>query len=171
MKTYRIYLIVNLKNGKFYVGQHSGVSLHKYLEKQIRQALRGDRGKLFLYQALRDHGPENFIIKELFVCKNAEDLNWEEKHWIQELNAQDPNLGYNITSGGAGRRAPHTEETKKDIGEKVARSTRGKKQSEEHKRKRGLSRASAWERWRQERGREITQAGLRARELKALSIS
>ena len=83
-----IYKIVNLINGKIYVGQNNGKRKNYF-----------GSGKL-LKQAILKHGKNNFKKEILQTCDSVEDLDKYEIYWIKELNATDRKIGYNICEGG-----------------------------------------------------------------------
>ena len=117
-----IYKTTNLINGKFYVGKDSKNS-PDYLGSGI-----------LIKAAIKKYGKDNFkkeILEEISLIEN---INIREIYWINELNATDRNIGYNITGGGEGgntyannpnydniitnlKKRRHTEETKKKISE------------------------------------------------------
>lgn len=114
MKNYNyVYKIVNLTNGKIYVGQHCTDNLNdKYMGS----------GKL-IKEEIKRCGVSNFIKEILVFVDNVQDLNKMEKYYIKKYNSTDKEIGYNLNAGGAGGyynngAAPmsthhHSEETKK----------------------------------------------------------
>lgn len=87
-----IYKTTNLLNNKIYIGQDS--KNNKYYMGS---------GKL-ITQAIKKYGRENFIKEILCECASKEELNQKEIYWINELNATNRKIGYNITKGGEGAR-------------------------------------------------------------------
>lgn len=126
MKTYNyIYLIKNNINGKIYIGQH--------ITDDLNDGYMGS-GKL-LRKAISKYGKENFTKEYLSFCDTKEKLNWLEKFYIKKYNAQNPEIGYNLTEGGDGgltcpNRIRNEEERKKH-----SVAMKGKKFTEEHKQK------------------------------------
>lgn len=99
-----IYLIVNHETGKYYVGQHKGTNLQKYLQQKFSHAQREISKGSHLYNSMRAH-PDSSVwsIHALRSdIQNREDLNQIEKDFIRFLRSQDPEYGYNICSGGEG---------------------------------------------------------------------
>lgn len=88
-----IYVIINLINGKKYVGQTT-----RTVEERFREHAKADS---FIGKAIRKYGEENFKGEVLEKCYSAEELNAAEIKWIKELDCKAPN-GYNLTGGGAG---------------------------------------------------------------------
>jgi len=108
-----IYLIVNHITGKYYIGQHKGNSLQKYLHQKLWAAEHGIGGHSRLYASIRKHGRNAFSIHALRSdIQTREELDAIEKDFIAFLRSQDPEYGYNLCRGGEGFTGPHTEETR-----------------------------------------------------------
>lgn len=84
-----IYKTTNLINGKIYVGQDSNND-PDYLGSGV-----------YICNAIKKYGKENFKKEVLCECLDQKDLNEKEIYWIKSLNSKDPN-GYNLTDGGHG---------------------------------------------------------------------
>ncbi len=112
-----IYLIVNHKTGKYYVGQHKGNKLRKYLQQKFHHAQKGISSNSRLYRSMRAHPlPSIWSIHALRSdIQTREELDQTERDFIAFLKAQDPKYGYNICRGGEGFTGPHTEETRHKI--------------------------------------------------------
>jgi len=109
-----IYLIVNHVTGKYYVGQHKGNNLKRYLQQKFGHAKRGESSRSYLYNSMRKHGREAFTIHALLSdVQTKAELDQHEKNFIAFLKSQDPEYGYNICRGGEGFTGPHSEEAKK----------------------------------------------------------
>lgn len=124
-----IYYIKNIINNKIYVG--SSIYLRRRLSLHISHLNNGKHDNLHLQNAWNFYGENLFDFGILEYCSGDEILA-REQYWIDELEACDPDLGYNlrkIASSNAGYR--HSEESKL----KVANSKRGKPRSEETKAK------------------------------------
>lgn len=118
-----IYKTTNIVNGKIYIGQ----DLHnnkKYLGS----------GKI-LKTALIKYGKENFVKEILEECNNKEQLNEREKFWIEKFNSRNRKIGYNISSGGVYGDTITTNPNKNKIIEKIKKSNKGKKRSDEVRQK------------------------------------
>lgn len=149
-----IYQIKNELNNKVYVGQtkydlQSRWSFHLDCKARLR------KGKNYpLYEDFDLYGLDNF---EMTVLKddlsNQDELDYWERYYISKLNSRYPN-GYNLTDGGLGTLGfRHTDEEKQKISkavckardegriytkersQKISEANKGKKFSEEHKRK------------------------------------
>lgn len=85
-----IYRTTNLINGKFYVGLDT---------KNDPNYLRSG---LLLKKAITKYGRDQFRKEILEECKTLEELREREIFWINELSAQNPEIGYNVADGGLG---------------------------------------------------------------------
>jgi group I intron endonuclease len=148
-----IYKIINLINGKIYVGR----------DKHDNPKYMGS-GTL-LHLAFKKYGFENFQKETIEECDDSL-LDEREKYWIRELKSQDPNIGYNIADGG------HNDFTMNDyVKSKISKTLKGKyvgenafrhglKLSDEHKKaftaKAGEIKGKTFEEiFGEEKGREI----------------
>lgn len=106
-----IYKTTNLINGKIYIG--------KKVSTSFVESYKGS-GKLIL-AAIRKYGKENFICEILKWCNSLEELNNEEKYYINLYNSRDLSIGYNISKGGDGGDVFHTlpEDRQKEIKTKL----------------------------------------------------
>jgi hypothetical protein len=113
-----IYLIVNHAAGKYYVGQHKGNNLKKYLQQKLSHARKGLSKRSRLYDALREFPAEAFTIHALLSdIQTKQELNQVERDFIAFLKSQDPEYGYNICRGGEGFTGPHSESARLKVGE------------------------------------------------------
>uniref|UniRef100_A0A6C0HG51 GIY-YIG domain-containing protein n=1 Tax=viral metagenome TaxID=1070528 RepID=A0A6C0HG51_9ZZZZ len=124
-----IYRILNKTNGKSYIGQtvydspQKRWNVHKNIYKQ-------EKHQEYLYRAMRKHGFENFEFSIICICKKDE-LSELECKYIKDYNSLGKN-GYNMTSGGEGRRdCKLSEETKR----KISLAGKGRVPSEETRKK------------------------------------
>lgn len=103
-----IYVIVNSETLKIYIGQHKGPDLGKYLSKKFYVANHGTSGtRSHLYASMRKHPRDSWSIHALVSgIESREELNELEKHFIQVLKVQHPDIGYNICDGGEGYTGP-----------------------------------------------------------------
>lgn len=103
-----IYKITNLLNGKSYIGQSKNIE-NRWRNHRWRYKYK-EREHLFLYQAMRRYGIENFSFEVLEEC-NEEDLDALEIKYIEQYRSFPD--GYNMTGGGNGHRGrPMTPEGK-----------------------------------------------------------
>ena len=125
-----IYLIVNHITGKYYIGQHKGNNLKKYLQQKVSQAWyelkrKGHGRGSHLFNSIRKHGREAFTIHALLSdIKTRPELDQHEKDFIAFLKSRDHEFGYNICRGGEGGNGPGKGNTN-------GRGRKGRKHSEE----------------------------------------
>lgn len=116
---YRIYKIVNKINGKIYIGLTSK-SVYDRWCRHLMDCKFKKRKKVRLYNAIMKYGEKNFIIEEIYLCKNKNIAYEKEKYYIKLYNSYDENIGYNMTIGGDGINGYiFSEEDKKRISDKV----------------------------------------------------
>jgi hypothetical protein len=96
-----IYLVINLVNGKQYVGQTMRTVEDRW-ETHIQSAKKEtQRGKHSLAQAILDFGISAFSIRQMDTASTHSDLNRLERYWIKKSNTLAP-YGYNLNRGGSG---------------------------------------------------------------------
>lgn len=101
-----IYKIINLINGKLYIGKTSNTIEERWAEhKHDYEKLRCEKRPF--YQALKKYGIDNFEIEELEEVSDDKQACIREAYWIEKLRTfvgyEDCN-GYNATLGGDGER-------------------------------------------------------------------
>ena len=92
-----IYLVVNVTNGKLYVGK-TGRDLGLRIREHEYDAR--NKGKTAFSRAIRKYGIESFEFTILETCP-IERIDERERHWIAAHNCRKPH-GYNLTDGGDG---------------------------------------------------------------------
>ena len=90
-----VYLIINLENGKVYVGQTKNFANRK--RGHLYDARRGSTRPL--YRSIRKHGEENFKFEVIEECED-DLINEREQYWVSHYDSFNPKKGYNLTSGG-----------------------------------------------------------------------
>lgn len=71
-----------------------------------------------LLNSIRKYGENNFQVEILEWCYDESHLNNSEVYWIEKLNAMNPDIGYNLMSGGYRcRNWKFSEEAKKKLSE------------------------------------------------------
>ena len=101
-----IYKIINLSNGKLYIGKTSS-SIEERFKQHIKDSKKERYEKRPLYDAMNKYGVENFIVEQIEQVKNDEIASEREQFWIEKLRTyigfSDCN-GYNATLGGDSKR-------------------------------------------------------------------
>jgi group I intron endonuclease len=129
-----IYKIINLLNGKIYVGQAvSHILNHKKYRPygckgrfkcHISEAFSNKKNQsYYLNNALRKYGINNFNVHLIEYCE-VDKADEREIFYIKELNTLYPN-GYNLKNGG--NRFTHCEESKKRVSAGVINYFKDKK--------------------------------------------
>jgi len=120
-----VYKTTNIITGKIYVG------------KDERNDSSYIGSGYLLKKSIKKYGKENFIKEILEECDTRESLEERERFWIRELNALDPKIGYNVAEGGSGGNTylGKTEEELIEIRQKISDAGKGRKFSEEHRKK------------------------------------
>jgi group I intron endonuclease len=129
-----IYKIINLSNGKIYVGQAvSHILNHKKYRPyghegrfrcHISEAFSTKKNQShYLNNAIRKYGVEDFVV-ELIECCEITDADEREIYYIKELNSLYPS-GYNLKNGGSV--FTHSDESKKRVSNGVINYYKDKK--------------------------------------------
>jgi group I intron endonuclease len=156
-----IYRIVNVLDGKIYIGQ-SNKEIERW--RQHKYFARQENPIQYVHRAMKKYGVDNFVYEIIAVCKTQEDADYIEELVIKQCDSRNKENGYNIALGGnhawnAGlpvNEQPmygkhHTKESKKKISDaqlgvpkplhteqtkkKMSESGRGKPKSKEWKQK------------------------------------
>lgn len=109
---YHVYPKDGSNNG--YIGQ----TKKKSPEERWNQHRNNKTDDDYFHNALRAHGPENFIWKVVIICFD-DDLNAYEAEYIEKYNVMRPN-GYNLQPGGKGGK-PGPE-----FGQKISAAKKGR---------------------------------------------
>ena len=97
---HRIYKIINKVNQKIYIGKTSNTleirwKLHLYHAFVNKRVTR-------LLNAMRKYGADAFSMEEIASHNSEDEINKLEKQFIEDFNSRNPEIGYNISSGGDG---------------------------------------------------------------------
>lgn len=111
-----IYKFTNKYNRKVYIGKANDI-YSRYKEHLYN--IKRKRIKSYFVNALRKYGKEGFDFEVIMECPK-QNLDYWEKFYIKYYCSNNPQFGYNMTSGGDG--GSPTEETR----EKIRISTEGK---------------------------------------------
>ncbi len=89
-----IYKTTCLVNNKIYIGQHQ---CGKNCKNKCSYLGSGS----YFSSAIKKYGKKNFI-KEILEenIKTFKALDKREKYWIKKFDANNPDIGYNLTPGG-----------------------------------------------------------------------
>ena len=123
-------MIQNEVNGKIYIGQAVDIGLRWSSHLSLLQS--GKHPSVYLQQAVNIYGIENFSFTVLCECEEDK-LNEMEQYFIFCYNSTDSRIGYNRQYGGQSNRPC------KETRELMSKAHRGKKHSEETKKKIGDS--------------------------------
>ena len=127
---YSIYLITNLVNNKPYIGWTSRDPYKRFKEHQSTRTPK-TQARSAISCAIEKYGVENFEFSIIYQSKDYDHCRQIETHFIAEHRSHVEQWGYNKDLGGTGhKRSAETIE-------KHRQKLKGKKQSEEHKKKRG----------------------------------
>jgi group I intron endonuclease len=90
-----IYAIINIHNGKQYVG--SAVDLWKRWRLHRNQLDAGIHHSRILQRAWNKYGSKSFSFRVIEKVENKECLLEREQYWLDTLRTADPSNGYNIS--------------------------------------------------------------------------
>lgn len=94
-----IYVITHKESGKKYVGL-TIQTLERRWKYHIEQSNAGlIKSESSLHHAIREFGPDAFEMSQLDSGKCKDDLERNEREWIEKLGTMAPN-GYNLHAGG-----------------------------------------------------------------------
>lgn len=116
---YFIYQIINLINGKIYVGQTN--DLQRRWKEHRRDALNYKRQKSVLHKAIHKYGITNFDFRTLQEVFSFEEALSCEIYWINFFKSNviryGKEFGYNLSDGGDGSgHGPKSKTHKENIG-------------------------------------------------------
>ena len=149
-KTFGIYRITNLINGKTYIGK-TGVSFGDRWDCHRAQLNGGYHDNPHLQRAWSKYGSDNFEFCVVEVCNNTSQLNKLEMKYISQYKSEGKS--YNILNGGDGGFLLGThlnEDAKRRIGEKNKINMTGRKASAATKAKMSTSQKKRYESWTDE---------------------
>ena len=97
-KTYTVYKITNIINGKCYIGQTRKTAKRRFTQHKCR-ARKGYENDRPIYKAIQEFGEDNFIVESLECGIDESNINQREQFWIEKENSIIPS-GYNVNTGG-----------------------------------------------------------------------
>jgi len=92
-----IYVVLNTRNNKVYVGQTTQGVRHRWKE-HVQQACRM---RTYFANAIKKHGADAFKVEEIDKAYSKEELDQLEVKYIAQYRSLDSNFGYNTKDGGA----------------------------------------------------------------------
>jgi group I intron endonuclease len=98
-----IYKAENNINHKVYIGK-SILTMEDRRRDHLYRARTGQG--TYLHKAIKKYGAENFTWTVIEECSNKEQLAELEKKYIAEYKSNNPEFGYNLTTGGDGGSGP-----------------------------------------------------------------
>jgi group I intron endonuclease len=117
-----IYAIVNLRNGKRYVG--SSINIPKRWRRHGIDLRGGIHHSVALQRAWRKYGEDSFAFVLLACIEEADNLLAAEQHFIDRYRCHSPAYGYNVSpTAGNALGVKHTEATRQKLREGL--QTRG----------------------------------------------
>lgn len=157
---YRIYMHLNIKNGKIYIGQTNRKNLNDRWGKEGRRYYQCPRFGC----AIKKYGWNNFVHIILEENVSEKDIDYKERFYINLYHSTDKDFGYNLSPGGNNGKTI-SEETRKKISNslkgKVTWNT-GRKHSKETRRKiseakkgKSVPNTTIWTKEMRQRHREI----------------
>lgn len=129
MAIYSIYKITNLSNNKTYVGWTSRDPSTRFEEHQKTIKPKHQERSAISY-AIEKHGVDGFAFEVIYQTKDRSHSQEMETWFIEQHQSLVEQWGYNKDRGGTGHK--RTQATIEKHREKI----KGRKQSEEHKKKR-----------------------------------
>lgn len=127
---YKVYAIVNLINGKMYVGSTKcdlQVRFNRHVIKSNQISM------CTLHKAIRKYGKDNFNIRMIEVFDTEKLMFKGEIDWIHYFDTYKSIYGYNDTIGGEGGNTNGGKKFSKEWKDKISKAKQGKIFSEEHK--------------------------------------
>lgn len=93
-----IYSILNKSNGKIYIGQ-TIQKPNKRKSEHFTRLRRNEHDNPHLQNAFNKYGEDSFEFNIIENC-SIDKLNDNEEWWIDYFNSTNPDIGYNLQSGG-----------------------------------------------------------------------
>ena len=154
MKICGIYKIMNVVSGRVYVGSSYDIA---YRFRKHRERLNGGYHSSLRFQASWDkHGSAAFTFTILEVVAQRSDLHVREQHWIDTLDATNPDHGLNVRGTVEGTLGfVHTPEAV----EKIRAAGTGRKHTTEAKAKMSAARKAGPKRTLSEAHKAAIRAG------------
>jgi hypothetical protein len=127
MHKFCVYMILNLINGKIYIGKTCN-SNKRWVDHQSDARSHTKNRKYPIHCAMAKYGIENFNFTPFHWFEKEDDAFGAERYWIRHFQSKNPRCGYNVTDGGEGASGVIFTEERKT---KISISLTGKKKSPE----------------------------------------
>lgn len=88
-----IYQIINLKNGKRYVGKSKNLYRRKY--QHLGELNSNKHNNKYLQNSYNKYGSNNFLFEVIEFC-DINNLSNREYYWINHYQSYNRDKGYNI---------------------------------------------------------------------------
>ena len=124
-RNYKVYVHENKINHKKYIGITRKEPYKRWGRKGV-----GYRKNTYFWNAIKKYGWDNFSHEVWLINLTGEEANEMEKVLIKVFKSNQKKFGYNMAEGGA-----YTGPTREETREKLSKLNKGKKLSEEHRRK------------------------------------
>jgi len=100
-----IYLILNIKNGKVYVGKSHNI--YNRITEHISRLKNNICENEYLQNSFNKYGKESFDYSILEICNDEDIVSKKELFWMKKLNSLDRNFGYNLRSDSDSKMIVH----------------------------------------------------------------
>lgn len=92
-------MVTNLVNDKIYIGKTKKLSQRWYYH--CYDAMRGI-DNMALHKAIRKYGKHNFSVESILIGIPNDKVDFYEQMMIRAFGSTNPDIGYNISTGGVG---------------------------------------------------------------------
>lgn len=133
MKNCGIYKIINIENGKYYLGSSCNIS--KRFKRHIKELNEGKHHNIHLQRSFNKYGESKFELKTLTTC-NKENLIKLEQKYLDKLKPWKNSIGFNISKQASGgdlisnhpNKALIIKKMKKTLNTKISKMTKEERQ-------------------------------------------
>lgn len=153
-----IYKITQLSNGRVYIGQ-TKMKFKKRFWHHIWKLNNDSHDNKFLQNAWNKYSENDFVFEIVESIDRNEDMNEKETFYIEEYDSF--NKGFNMTSGGEGKKnCPMSEYARNVVGSKNRNHMLGKSHTEETKRKMSIAQLNRNQKLTKEHAEKLRQSRL-----------
>lgn len=89
---YYIYKITNTINGKIYIGLTRNTPMYRFKQHIGSPYMLG--------RAISKYGQSSFVVESIFETDDIDKAKWAERTLIEQWDANNRAIGYNLTRGG-----------------------------------------------------------------------